>query len=624
MRFIVVVIYIGILSFTSASLASPLVYTEPPDLFGEIVAPTNLGMLDSGKNSVTGPIDPIPLQLLQVAPSDYPAGANYTVFFNEAVEVSSANFAPNYTLNGEPAHAAQRDSVDFSVVHVQWTTAPVAAATPYVAVVENVKDWAGNTILPDFVANAYCFGLKDLVFRGNMSRLLANTAEVPPYSFSVEGNKAPLTFNRCDTGLMVDTLTDDIWEWTTTMAYPGDCWVGTASEDFEWQFNFQCSIWESLPVNRVHTLDLANGATDTLEFWWSDEDPTMFTNHAIDVEYFVDMSLSAYAPGDTVGLNGYVPPLAINQPSDVTLVDDGTGNDAVAGDLIFSTLVTFPAGARKDVAYKFLLNTEYECSGENDRRLFLDDELFDTVGGALGPLTLPVVKYDFCNTIPGAVEVVFTVDFNNTAWEDLLPGDVVSVNGTENGAAPTFDWSLPSRTNMVDDGTGFDTVAGDKIFTTSVVFPDSSTPLIEYKYLLNGSYECTDQGRRNFSLDPDNFDAVGNPQILALDRFELCDVSAVPGPVTDLLVLNQNHPNPFNPSTQISFNVSRAGEGFLAVYNVRGEMVRTLQSGHFEVGPGVVVWDGRNDADRNVGSGVYFYRLNVGQDNLTRRMVLLK
>jgi flagellar hook assembly protein FlgD len=89
-------------------------------------------------------------------------------------------------------------------------------------------------------------------------------------------------------------------------------------------------------------------------------------------------------------------------------------------------------------------------------------------------------------------------------------------------------------------------------------------------------------------------------------------------------VLSQNHPNPFNPSTKISFDVARAGEGSLAVFNVRGEMVRTLKSGHFEAGPGVMVWDGRNDAGRTVGSGVYFYSLIVGPDRLTRRMVLLK
>ncbi len=569
--------------------------------------------------------DPDPPLVLNVQPAAYPISTFFDIFFNEPVDPVTAGNAANYSLTGTTVLAAVPDGSDPSIVHLQLAAAPAASASLYTATVTGVQDPAGNTIVADGVGNANCFGLKTVVFRGKMGQLLAGTAEVPPYSFSVEGAKAPLTFDPlCDTGLMVDTLVDDIWEYTTVMSYAGDCGAGTASETFEWKFNFQCATYEGLAGNRTHTLDIANGATDVLEFWWNDEDPTQFTIQDIDVEFFVDMSMSAYAMGDTVGLNGNVAPLAFNVPSDIELVDDGTGSDLVAGDLIYSTLVTFPAGSKKDVAYKFLLNSEYECLGQSDRSLFLNDELFDTVGGALGALTLPVVKYDFCNTIWRSVEAVFSVDFNNTAWENLQPGDIVGVNGTPNGAAPTFDWSVPSLSEMKDDGVAPDAVAGDKIFTMSVVFPDSSSQQIQYKYLHNDNYECLAVGNRSFSLDPDNFDAVGNPQILDLDVFQVCGASGVPVPVTGAMVLSQNHPNPFNPSTKIHFDVSRAGEGALAVFNVRGEMVRSLKSGHFDVGPGVIIWDGRSDAGRVVGSGVYFYRLNVGQDSLTRRMVLLK
>ncbi len=568
--------------------------------------------------------DPDPPLLLSVVPAGYPVDEFFDVNFNEPVDPLTGGNAANYSINGATVIAAVPDGSDPSVVHLELGAGLTASATMYTATVTGVQDAAGNTIVADGVGNVYCFGLKDLVFRGKMSQLLANTVEVPPYSFSVEGGKAPLTWSLCDTGLLTDTMVDDIWEWSTTMAYVGDCIGGTASEAFEWKFNFQCGTWEPLAGNRSHTLDLANGAIDTLEFWWNDEDPTQFTTHAIDVEYFVDMSMSAYASGDTVGLNGNVPPLNFNVPSDIALVDDGTGNDAVAGDMIFSTLVTFPAGARKDVSYKFLLNGVYECSGQSDRNVFLNDEVFDTVGGTLGPLTLPLVKYDFCNTIWRAVEVIFTADFNGAAWDNLLPGDVISVNGTPNGALPDFDWTVPSLKVMTDDGVGPDAVAGDRIFTAAVIFPDTTTQQIEYKYLHNDVYECSTVGNRSFSLDPDNFDAVGNPQILALDLFLICGVSEVPLPGAGAMQLGQNHPNPFNPSTQIHFEVSHGGTGTLAVFNVRGEMVRTLKSGHFAAGPGNVIWDGRSDAGRVVGSGVYFYRLNVGEESLVRRMLLLK
>jgi len=524
---------------------------------------------------------------------------------------------------------AVRDGSDPSIVHLTLASSIGGSASLYTLTVTNVEDPAGNVIVANGVDNTACFGLKDVIFRGKFGPFLA-TQGGTDHQFHVQGDKSPLTFGTlCDTGEMFDTGVDDIWEFSTTMLYAGDCAGGTASESFEWKFNFDCGTWEPLAGNRVHTLDLANGAQDILEFWWNDEDPTQFTTHDIDVLYFVNMNNTSFAPGDTVSINGSALPLNFDVPSIHPLVDDGSGVDVTPGDGIFSTLVTFPAGSKKNVDYKFLLNSSYECEGLGDRNVFLNDELFDTVGGALGPLTLPTVSYDFCNAIWRAVEVVFTVDFNNTAWsfigEDPLKTDVVGVNGTDNNAdPPTFDWTIPSLNPMMDDGVAPDAVAGDKIYTVSVVFPDTSAQNVDYKYLVNGVYEGATQANRYFSIDPDNFDAVGNPQILPIDVYQSLALSPVPNLRPSTLELSQNTPNPFNPSTEIHFNVGKAGDGSLRVYNVRGELVRSLQTGRFAEGPGVVVWNGRADSGEAAGSGVYFYRLEVGTEVLTKRMVLLK
>jgi len=606
-------------------LADDFTQLSTPDFtMWETPAPIPLTMMLT--HTVLAAADPDPPLVNDVKPTAYPVDSFFDVYFDEPVDEATAEMAGNYVLTGGAVAAnviaAERDASTPSIVHLTFDTPLTAAATLYTLTVTGVEDLAGNAIVDDGVGNVSCFMLKDVLFRGLFGPFLAG--QTPPFEFSVEGGLVPLTWNLCDTGMMVDTGVDDIWEYATTFCVTGDCVGGTASESFEWKFVFNCTDYENLP-NRVHTLDLANGASDIVEAWWNDQDPTAFTAHDIDVEFFVDMNESGWMAGDVVGLNGNVLPLTHDVPSLTVLVDDGTGNDAVAGDGIFSALVTFPEESLKNVDYKFLLNDDYECDGQGDRSVFLNDEMYDVVGGELGPLTLPVVRYDFCNSIWRAVEVVFSVDFNGTAWEDIGPEDVVAVNGTPNNAEPpTFDWTIPSLNVMNDDGVWPDAVAGDKVYAVAVVFPDTSTQNIEYKYLLNDEYECTDQGNRHVALDPDNYDDAGNPQVLESDVFGNCGVSPVPAGFSVRLQLSQNLPNPFNPSTTIRFDVPRAGAGSLRVYNLRGELVRTLKSGQFNEGPDAVVWNGRSDRGAVVGSGVYFYRLEVGTDSVTRRMVMLK
>ncbi|MFT7533759.1 MAG: hypothetical protein ACI9FD_004801 [Gammaproteobacteria bacterium] len=98
----------------------------------------------------------------------------------------------------------------------------------------------------------------------------------------------------------------------------------------------------------------------------------------------------------------------------------------------------------------------------------------------------------------------------------------------------------------------------------------------------------------------------------------------LPTSTPSLLTLHGNYPNPFNPSTIIRYSVPRTGHGSLTIYNVRGEKVRRLHSGQFAEGPGSIAWNGTTDAGLAAESGVYFYRLEVGADEVADRMVLLK
>lgn len=89
-------------------------------------------------------------------------------------------------------------------------------------------------------------------------------------------------------------------------------------------------------------------------------------------------------------------------------------------------------------------------------------------------------------------------------------------------------------------------------------------------------------------------------------------------------LLRQNAPNPFNPSTTISFTLAQPGQAELNVFDVRGHHVRRLVDGALHAGDHSVVWNGRNDNGTPVPSGIYFYKLTSGDYEGLQRMVLLK
>ncbi len=88
--------------------------------------------------------------------------------------------------------------------------------------------------------------------------------------------------------------------------------------------------------------------------------------------------------------------------------------------------------------------------------------------------------------------------------------------------------------------------------------------------------------------------------------------------------LEQNFPNPFNPTTVIKYQASANSALYLTIYDVTGRKVRTLINGQWTRGSGEAIWDGRNDAGQLVPSGTYLYRLRAGDKILVKTMKLIK
>jgi hypothetical protein len=90
------------------------------------------------------------------------------------------------------------------------------------------------------------------------------------------------------------------------------------------------------------------------------------------------------------------------------------------------------------------------------------------------------------------------------------------------------------------------------------------------------------------------------------------------------LSLQQNFPNPFNPTTNIHFTLPARTGVRLAVYDVGGQLVSILVDEPRAAGPHSATWNGTNAAGEPVASGIYFYRLETRRETLTRKMILLK
>ena len=127
-------------------------------------------------------------------------------------------------------------------------------------------------------------------------------------------------------------------------------------------------------------------------------------------------------------------------------------------------------------------------------------------------------------------------------------------------------------------------------------------------------YQLTVAGTvQDVVLDPDNW-------VLQQSTCSMTDVPSTSAPPYTM----RAWPNPFNPSTTISFELPASGPVELAVYDVKGRRVRILVSARREAGSHEVAWDGRDERGRRLPSGIYFCRLETMRGLLTRKVTLVE
>jgi hypothetical protein len=88
--------------------------------------------------------------------------------------------------------------------------------------------------------------------------------------------------------------------------------------------------------------------------------------------------------------------------------------------------------------------------------------------------------------------------------------------------------------------------------------------------------------------------------------------------------LHYSYPNPFNPSTTISYDLPEQAQVTLGIYDLLGKQIKTLVNQSQNAGKRTAVWDGTDNLGRQVSAGVYLYRIKAGEFSQTRKMLLLK
>ena len=152
-----------------------------------------------------------------------------------------------------------------------------------------------------------------------------------------------------------------------------------------------------------------------------------------------------------------------------------------------------------------------------------------------------------------------------------------------------------------------------------------------HPFALNVDSPCVDSGTLflPFGFEFPEFDLAGNSRTfndsVDIGAFEWNGVGTEN---YELQITNyelSNYPNPFNPSTTISFETTNLHENSrIEIYNLKGRKIKKLEVRNLKLGINNVEWDGTDQNNKPVSSGIYFYKLRVGDFHQVKKMILMK
>jgi hypothetical protein len=126
-----------------------------------------------------------------------------------------------------------------------------------------------------------------------------------------------------------------------------------------------------------------------------------------------------------------------------------------------------------------------------------------------------------------------------------------------------------------------------------------------------------------WATDPwDSTASMNGPRSLTIDVSGLLALDGIGLP--EVFALHNNYPNPFNPVTNITYDIPEVAQVTLDIYNISGQKVRTLAQGQHEPGRYRIQWNATNDYGNPLSSGMYIYRIHAGDFVSVKKLILMK
>ena len=212
--------------------------------------------------------------------------------------------------------------------------------------------------------------------------------------------------------------------------------------------------------------------------------------------------------------------------------------------------------------------------------------------------------------VPTAFEYVEKADYT-PVYIDLSAVDLSSLkeiglklDGICKGAVVVTD-SLEQICAYLEDGESLSSGLIELVF----FYESKSQPMEMRSVAINNTQLCSNM------IGGDSAYPVYNIKVSTAD---------LSNTVVPVLSLEQNYPNPFNPTTSIRYSIEETGPVSLDIYNIKGQLVKTLYHGNAEIGSYTAIWNGLDNSGNACSSGVYFYRLRTPKTSLVRKMLMLK